>query len=72
MLREILTVCSPHILISSVSLIEPRLQKNDQRGYQLQIGATLDDACRSSLMPLLAKRGLSMRESNGYLIVYKQ
>jgi hypothetical protein len=60
------------MFISSVSLVEPRLQKNGSRGYQLQIGATLDNACLSSLMPLLVKKGLSMKESNGYLIVYQQ
>jgi hypothetical protein len=70
LLQEILTVCAPHILISSVSLVEPRLQRNGSRGYQLQIGATYDDACLSSLMPLLAKKGLSVKESNGHLIVY--
>ena len=72
LLREILTVCSPHLLISSVSLVEPDLRKNDSGGYQLQIGGTYDDACRSSLMPLLAKKGLSIKESKDCFIVYKR
>jgi hypothetical protein len=40
-------------------------------GYQLQIGAILNDTSRNSLMHLLVKKGLSMKESKGWLIVYK-
>jgi hypothetical protein len=74
LLREVLNACAGSLAISSVSLNEPNSGNSGihSGGYQLQIGATLDDACRNCLMPLLAKRGLSMKESNGYLIVYRQ
>jgi hypothetical protein len=74
LLREILNACAGSLSISSVSLIEPNSGNYgiDSGGYQLQIGATLDDACRNCLIPLLAKKGLSVKEANGYLIVYRQ
>ena len=73
LLREILSVCAGSLAVSSVSLKEPALGDSgvDAGGYQLQIGAVLDGACRSSLMPLLKRKGVLMKESEGYLILYK-
>ena len=70
-LREILQVCSENsAFISSVSLMAPS-QKQGVTGYQLKIVTKLDEACRSSLMPLLREKKLEMQENKDCIIILK-
>ena len=71
-LHEIFDVIGESVCISSVSLdnLDSFVVRGD-RGYQIKMKCVLDGDSRDSILPILGKKNLEIREENGYVLISK-
>ena len=71
-LRQIYEVVGESVCVESVSLdnLDSLIVKGD-KGYQIKMRCTLDRHSRGSILPILEKRHLALKEENGYVVISK-
>ncbi len=67
-MHDIYDECKETVIMNSVSL--DAKQAAGAVGYQIRIKCDLDDVSRQCLENVFGKHNLSMREENGYVLVF--
>ena len=68
-MHEIYESCRESLTLTCVSLDSKQVERTEG-GYQIRMKGDLDVTSRGILDAVLGKRGLCMREEQGYVIVY--
>jgi hypothetical protein len=66
-LHEILDASKESIMMNSVSLENPPVSPS--RGHQIKINCTLDSTSKQCIEPILKKHKLSLKESEGFVVI---
>ena len=71
-LREIFEIIGESVCVESVSLDDmDSLIVNKGRGYQIKMRCTLDSISKSSILTILERKQLAIKEENGYVLISK-
>jgi hypothetical protein len=68
-LHEIYETCKESVTLSCVSL-DAKQVKPLGVGYQIRMKGELDFSSRQLIQTILGKRGLAMKEENGYVLIF--
>ena len=66
-LHEILEECKESVSMNGVSLENPSISPS--RGHQIKINCTLDITSKQCIEPILKKYRLSLKETEGFVII---
>ena len=67
-LHEILEACKESITMNSVSLDNPPISSTS-KSYQIKINCNLDSTSKQCIAPILKKHELSLKESEGFVVI---
>jgi hypothetical protein len=67
-LHEILDLCKEFITMNSVSLDDVSISSPSKR-YEIKLNCTLDSSSKESIAPILKKHNLSLKESEGFVVI---
>ncbi len=71
-MHEIYDAIGESVCINSISLddLDSLIVKGD-KGYQIKMKCSLDNHSRRTIKPIIEKNHLTLKESNGYVLISK-